>query len=337
MVTVEDYSVAEDHRADGDPGMFMLFACLLAVALCPAVVAAQSTAPAGPMKPFYRSPMPLLPPAIGPTCESIPLPSPDNHCAAHYVRTRGKGWNAQTSARLKCEWADGGTFEDEIIRIFSADQPMHLRWIDSNTLEVGLPTDAGFSPPRDNAEHFGHSIRYIYRPLSSQDRRSGECFDQPENFRNWRELYRPRAAGEAGWVTYGSEQTCLLAGQTEAAAPDADPIALQFMKAAMARLPFGTTELVLSAASRHHLQRAPQIILEPEESALVLQPSGPGGQHRVSGAQAQRVLRQLAQGGGVQLLLVDERGAAQNLDIAHKDFAAAHAAFAKCIDALRTP
>jgi hypothetical protein len=329
--------VLQRHRASRHAGTAVLLACLVPIALFPPVGAAQSQVPTGPTR-FYRGPMPLQPPAIGPKCQSVPQPSPDNHCEAHYVQTRGEGWNAQTSAYIRCEWADGGMYADEIIRIFSADRPIHLRWIDATALEVGLPTDVGFSPPRDRVEHSGHSIRYVYRPVSSKDLGPLQCFDEAEDFRNWRDLHKPaRPAGEAGWVTYGSKQTCLLAGNALPPRQEFPPIAIQFLKTATARLPFGTTKLVLSVLPRHSLPQAPRLVLSPEEPPLVLQPSGPTGRYRLVAAPAERLLSRLDEGGKAQLSVTLEQSGAQSFEVARDDFAAAHAAFSRCVAALRAP
>jgi hypothetical protein len=209
--------------------------------------------------------------------------------------------------------------------------------MDSNTLEVGLLKDVGFSPPPDKAEHFGHSIRFVYRAMSREDLGPVQCFDQPEDFRNWRELYRRRAAGQAGWMTYGSEQTCLLAGNFVSSATSADSIPMHFTRTSTARLPDGTTELVLSVTSQQALPQVPRIILPPKTQLLVLQRGGAIHRYRLVGAEAERVLDQLARAGEVRFSSMDEQGVPRSVDVAHEDFAAAYAAFKKCLGTLGAP
>src|SRR5687767_2947229 len=61
---------------------------------------------------IYRTP--FLPSAVGPTCESARLVSPDKHCVAYYHQTLGSGENAQARAHLDCKW-QGRELQDEIV------------------------------------------------------------------------------------------------------------------------------------------------------------------------------------------------------------------------------
>jgi hypothetical protein len=291
---------------------------------------AQSPPPSpGPMWRFFINRPPMLPPAIGPACTSMPLPSPDNHCEVHYVLTRGEGWNAQTRGELRCAWEDSGTYQEEIIRVFSADGPLPLRWVDANTVEIGLPAGARFTPPREKVEHFGHTVRYVYRPTPKEESGPLQCFEPGEDYRKSRTLSGPevRNAHQAGWVSYGSEQTCSLVGLSISGDEEH---AIYFSQTAMARLPYGTTDLVLALSPRTP-QELPQVRLAPNEAPLKLQPGGPGALYRLVGPPAQRVLQQLSAGGTVELLF-----GTRAIEVTHNELPAAAAAFGTCVSAFRS-
>jgi hypothetical protein len=275
---------------------------------------------------------PLLAPAIGPRCESVALVSPDNHCAARHIHTGGRA--PQSTVQINCSWDDGG-FQEEILHMSTTQQTLRMRWIDATRLDIGLPTDAQPALPlRKVSQPPGHTIHYDYRLATTSDSPILQCFDPPEDFRKIRQLSGAlkRPAHEPTWVSYGGDETCFLAGQSGSVMPPARLIATHFTQTASARLPFGTTELVL-AISPGSPAVPVRIRLSSNEPPLVPEPNGPGSGYRLSGAPAERVLHTLSEGGKVELMIEG----ALSTEMTRRDFAPAYKAFKQCLMALDAP
>jgi hypothetical protein len=275
----------------------------------------------------------LMEPATGARCQSVPLVAPDNRCAVSYVHTSGKG--VQTTLQIRCSWDDGG-FQEEFLGMTTAAQTLRMRWTDATHLDIGLPPDANFLPPlRKVSQAAGHTIHYDYRLATTSDAPVLQCFDPPEDFRKIQELSSTirRKAHEPRWVSFGGEETCMLTGQSGSVIPPAHLIATHFTQTAAARLPFGTTDLVL-VVSAGGAELPVQIRLSPNEPPLVPEPNGPsGGGYRLSGAPAERVLHTLSDGGKVELLV---EGAAST-EVTRNEFVPAYSAFKKCLERFQKP
>jgi hypothetical protein len=162
---------------------------------------------------FAQPLAPLLGPAIGARCESIPLVSPDNRCAVRYTHTGFRGPNAQTAVTINCSW-DNGFFQQELLRMSTADLTLRMRWTDATHLEVGLPADGRFPPLPKVSTQYGHTINYDYPLATTTDTPTLECLDPPEDFRNFQQLSGPieRPAHKPTWAAFGGKQTCGLPG-----------------------------------------------------------------------------------------------------------------------------
>ena len=277
----------------------------------------------------------LLAPATGPRCQSLPLVAPDNRCVVHYVHTSGEGPGAQTAVQINCSWDDGG-FQEEILRMSTLEKTMRMRWTDATHLDVGFPPDAHVFPPlRKVSQPAGHTIHYDYRLARTSDAPVLQCFDPPEDFRNIRQLNgaAKRPAHEPTWVTFAGDETCILAGQSGSVTPPARLIATHFTQTATARLPFGTTDLVLLVSPGSGAAVPVQIRLPPDEPPLVPEPNGPGSGYRLSGAPAERILHTLSRGGKVELML----DGAVSTEMTRKDFLVAYAAFEACRLGFQSP
>lgn len=284
-----------------------------------------------PLPSAGRSPFAMGPPAEGPYCESVRLPTPDNVCAAWFKQTHGTGRNAQASVTVRCSSESDG-FEEEVLRIF-ADRPVPLRWINDATLEIGLPTDARFSPPPQSVERSARPLRYVYKPVSSgAANEAAGCFDPPEDYRKVRLLSgeEKRSATEPSWVAYGSGQTCMLAGQTATPADALGAVSTQFMRTASARLPYGTAELVFAVVPHRVPPDAPTLQLPGEPQPLALLPNGPGAGYRLVGASSERVLKELQRGGKVVLSFKADMGVIKTASIDLENFGPASTAFETC-------
>jgi hypothetical protein len=278
-----------------------------------------------------------MPPAVGPTCESVWIPAPDNRCAASFIQTHGTGRDASASARIECSYEQGG-FSEEIIRIF-ADRPIPLRWLDDTTLEISLSPDAHFTPPHESAGLPTHTIRYKYQVVKNLDTSGLQCFEQrqlrPGDFKLLSGAEK-RPAHAPGWITYGTPDKCMLVGQSVASTPEKDLISYQFTRDATATLPFGTTDLVfmVDAWRRSASQRfAPEIRLSSGGAPLMPQPNGPGRGFRLTGASAERLMKQLIDGVPVALSYKDGATGTLAIDISQENFPSAHAAFQTCTSA----
>ena len=279
-----------------------------------------------------RAPFAMPPPATGPTCESVRVPSPDNRCVAYFSQTHGEGRNAQASAKIECSWEAGG-FQEEIIRLF-VDRPIPLRWVNANNLEIGLPSGAHFSPPRESSRFADLAIRYTYRPMSSEPLETLQCFDnQPVDFRKVRLLNGPekRNAHAPGWIAYGGEGMCMLVGQSVLPGPVPATVVVNFTKTAVPRLPYGTTELVFVVGPGRAERKIPEIRLSPTDAPLMPQANGPGRGYQLVGAQAERVLQQLANGGTVKMSLDQDDAGPLSIEVSRQEFTTAHGAFVSCL------
>jgi hypothetical protein len=277
---------------------------------------------------FAQTSAPLLGLATGLRCESLPLVAPDNHCVVHYVHTGGPSRGAQTAMEVRCSWDDGG-FQEEILRMSTTVPTLRMQWSDATHLDVGLPPDADFLPPlRKVSQPPGHTLHYDYRLAATSDAPALQCFDPPEDYRNMEQLSGPleRPAHEPRWVSFGGTQTCILMGQSGSVIPPARLIATHFTQTATARLPFGTTDLVL-VISADRLDAPVRIRLAPDEPPLVPEPNGPGGGYRLTGSPAERILHTLSQRGTVELMVPG----AGSTEMTRNEFGSAYSTFKSCL------
>jgi hypothetical protein len=306
---------------------------LVAIATFATAAAAQSpptnTAPGEPppMRELMRAPVPLTPPAAGPTCESARVSAPDNQCSAYYIQTLGSGANAQARVQLDCNWEDR-IFEDEIIRVWTGDG-VAMRWVDATTLELNLPPEVHFSPPPAQTGHFGHTVHVTYRHVPGTEARPLQCLGPAPNYFKARVLNGPerRRANAPGWVAYEMDGSCLLIGASPVGAGRSEIIVTSFQKDSVARLPLGTTDMVLSVTVPH-AGGAPQIRFTSQDARPI---PGSNGQYRLIGAEAQRILQRLAQGDGAQVSFTTPDAEAVSVELTREAFAEAQQAFQNCV------
>ena len=304
------------------------------------VATAQSEPPANPppMREIMRAPIQMMAPQmIGPKCESARLSAPDNQCVAYSIQTRGTGRDAQVSAQLRCNW-DGQVLEEEIMRIFTSDG-VSMRWVDATHLELTLPVEAHFTPPREQSTAFGRTIHYTYRHAPVAEMNLPKCLEAAPNPMRARVLNGPekRRANAPGWVAYEIERACWMIGSSAAGSPAAPVVVTTFMQDSTPRLPNGTTDLVLQVSAPTAESGAPQIRLASGDVPIALQPAQGQHNYQIVGSEATRVLQRLAKGGGAQVSFAKQGAGTAGVAISREQFAEAYKAFQQCVHSSGKP
>jgi hypothetical protein len=103
-----------------------------------------------------------------PTCSGPKVTFPDGKCSAHYYKTDYGSGGATTQAWLDCEISSqrlGGN----VVAFHALDHGIALRWLNANTLEVGVPSGVKLENKRSGDVYMGYALTYTYRVLESAE------------------------------------------------------------------------------------------------------------------------------------------------------------------------
>jgi hypothetical protein len=123
------------------------------------------------------------------SCASVPVVSPDRSCRAYFEASTATTlsdssvdhdrWESRwTTVSLACSSMRGG-LQRPIVMLHDTVTALPIGWIDSETLSVGIPVAATFSPPVETVDDLGRTISVRYFPFGPDGKPLAEIDNVP--------------------------------------------------------------------------------------------------------------------------------------------------------------